>query len=176
MTFRFPLVFLPLLAFLAISACSSSDSGSANTGGGGLIGQPQALDQTPDDQIRDDDPQPPPTGTSPELQAIAGLWNNSVAQSDGGAIDVFYLEITAAGAWNNFDYRGDNVDQGANCYVLNTGQISSRSGSAYRVTFADGVLDFNAQVTNGRLVLTGNLGTVTLPAVIGLSPVDFNLC
>ena len=177
MTFQFPLVSLILCSFIALSACSGSDSGSSGGGTSGLIGQPQALDLMTDDvPVQPEEPLEPEEPNSPELAAISGLWNNSLAEEDSGDIDVFYLEITATGLWNNYDYRGDNVDLGANCYLVSTGQVSSLGGTNYRVTLADDVLEFSAVVTNGRLVVTGNVGTATLPAVVGLSSVDFNLC
>lgn len=169
---RFPLAFLILLSTFIVSGCSDSESENTSRGsGGGLLDQPEPLVQPTNDfsdvvRVEND---------LPELEAIAGLWNNSNTE-EGGVIDVYYLEITSEGLWNNFNYRGDSVDQGENCYDLFPGRVISLGSTNYQVSTPLGSFEVSAVVTDGRLVVTNNTSSVTLPAVTGISAMDFNEC
>jgi len=159
---------------LVLGACSDSGSGNENMAGAGLFGQPRPIGSEPAD-VPDEEPMP---DTTTGVAAIAGLWDNSVIPVAGGPIDVLYLEITADGNFNAFDFRGDEVDQGENCHILARGNVVNLGGTLFRATIPAGALQFNAEVTlAGQLFVTRQDGsTVTLPALVGLSAVDFNLC
>lgn len=173
MTLRVLSKYFILLSSFAMSACSDSGSGSSESAdAGGLSGPPEPIQQ-PDaieipEVVRMEN-------TLPEIEAIAGLWNNSTTE-EGGVIDVYYLEITSEGAWNNFNYLGDGVDQGQNCYALLPGRVTSLGGVDYQVSTPFGNFDTTVEVTDGRLVITNDAGSVALPELTGLSSVDFNEC
>jgi len=148
---------------LVLSACSDSNSGSGNENmaGAGLIGQPRPIgsEETVDTPAE----QPIPTSIDP---------------GNGGPIDVFYLEITADGDFNSYDFRGDAVNQGENCHTLESGTIVNLGGTRFLATLAPEIFQFNAEVTQAGLLLitSEDGGNVTLPPLRGLSALDFNLC
>lgn len=75
----------------------------------------------------------PPGGetTRVELSDLAGLWNSS--ESHGAKTDLLYTRITRDGGIIEYDYDGDEVDQGLNCYQIESGWIKPVDGSRFLV-------------------------------------------
>ena len=76
-----------------------------------------------------------PTGqdvTHVEMKDLVGLWNSSEAV--GMKQDKMYTRITSSGSIIEYDYDGDGVDQGLDCYQVNTGTLKRVDGNHYIVT------------------------------------------
>lgn len=62
----------------------------------------------------------------------SGLWDSSVIRGD--KTDVMYTRITANGDIVEYDYDGDAVDKGLDCYTVETGQLISQAANTFRVS------------------------------------------
>ena len=65
-----------------------------------------------------------PTGsnsTQVEMSDLVGLWNSS--ENSGSRKDVMYTRITSNGDIIEYDFDGDEVDQGLNCYQIDSGSV-----------------------------------------------------
>lgn len=65
-----------------------------------------------------------PTGsdaTRVELSDLVGMWNSS--ENHGANSDVIYTRITNDGGIIEYDFDGDEVDLGLNCYQIESGSV-----------------------------------------------------
>ena len=65
-----------------------------------------------------------PTGsnsTQVEMSDLVGLWNSS--ENGASQKDVMYTRISSDGAIIEYDFDGDEVDQGLNCYQIDSGSV-----------------------------------------------------
>jgi hypothetical protein len=62
---------------------------------------------------------------------LVGLWNSS--ENVDGKIDTIYTRVTSDGAIIEYDFDGDDVDQGLNCYQVVTGSVKALSGNRFMV-------------------------------------------
>jgi len=70
--------------------------------------------------------------TRVEMKDLVGLWNSS--ETVGMKQDKMYTRITSSGSIIEYDYDGDAVDQGLDCYQVNTGTLKQVEGNHYIVT------------------------------------------
>jgi len=76
-----------------------------------------------------------PTGSNPtqvEMSDLVGLWNSS--ENTGAKTDVIYTRVTSDGSIIEYDFDGDDVDQGLNCYLVGSGSMKPLEGSHFLVT------------------------------------------
>jgi len=76
-----------------------------------------------------------PTGsnsTQVEMSDLVGLWNSS--ENKGTKTDVIYTRVTSDGSIIEYDFDGDDVDQGLNCYLVGSGSVKPLEGNHYLVT------------------------------------------
>ena len=59
--------------------------------------------------------------TQVKISNLVGLWNSS--EKKGTNTDVMYTRISSTGDIIEYDFDGDEVDQGLNCYHINSGKI-----------------------------------------------------
>ncbi len=65
-----------------------------------------------------------PTGSDSnrvELSDLVGMWNSS--ENHGANSDVIYTRITNDGGIIEYDFDGDEVDLGLNCYQIDSGSV-----------------------------------------------------
>lgn len=75
------------------------------------------------------------TGTDPtqvEMSDIIGLWDSSEKQ--GSKTDVIYTRITSDGSIIEYDYDGDAVDDGLECYQIVSGSVKNVVANRFQVT------------------------------------------
>jgi len=70
--------------------------------------------------------------TQVEMKDLVGLWNSS--ETVGMKPDKMYTRISSSGSIIEYDYDGDAVDQGLDCYQVNTGTLKQVDGNHYLVT------------------------------------------
>lgn len=76
-----------------------------------------------------------PTDTGPakvEMTELAGLWNSS--EKIGMQNDVMYTRISANGDIIEYDFDGDEVDRGLNCYQIDSGSLKHTEANRYLIT------------------------------------------
>ena len=76
-----------------------------------------------------------PPGSDPthvEMADLVGLWNSS--ENKGGKMDVIYTRVTSEGAVIEYDFDGDEVDDGLMCYQVVTGTVSNITANRFLVT------------------------------------------
>ncbi|MBT8134222.1 MAG: hypothetical protein KJO03_06905 [Gammaproteobacteria bacterium] len=76
-----------------------------------------------------------PMGSDPtqvELSDLAGLWDSS--ENNGVKKDLIYTRVSSAGAIIEYDFDGDEVDAGLNCYQVDTGALSVIADNRFLVT------------------------------------------
>ncbi len=91
---------------------------------------------------------------SGDFSAIAGLYD--LTEEVDGEVDVFYTEITATGEVNGFDFQGDELDGGENCYLIDRGSsiLTAMGGSTFGNVFYDDP-DFDCTTTTDTgLIIT----------------------
>ncbi len=65
------------------------------------------------------------------LKDLVGLWNSS--ENVGGMSDVIYTRVSTNGTIIEYDFDGDDVDRGLNCYQIVTGSLKALSGNRFLV-------------------------------------------
>ena len=76
-----------------------------------------------------------PTGsdsTHVEMSDLTGLWNSS--ENKGGKTDVIYTRVTSDGSIIEYDFDGDEVDDGLKCYHIDSGSIKDIGANRFLVT------------------------------------------
>ena len=76
-----------------------------------------------------------PTGsnsTQVEMSDLIGLWNSS--ENKGAKTDVIYTRITSDGAIVEYDFDGDEVDNGLPCYQIDSGSVKKIGANRFLVT------------------------------------------
>ena len=76
-----------------------------------------------------------PTGSDPTqvvMSDLVGLWNSS--EKKGAKTDVIYTRISSDGTIIEYDYDGDEVDNGLNCYQIDTGSIQNIADNHFLVS------------------------------------------
>lgn len=58
------------------------------------------------------------TSTSGPASEIAGLWDSTLNAGDQFFEDVIYVNITPSGVFTDYNFQGDVVDAGDNCYTV----------------------------------------------------------
>jgi len=66
------------------------------------------------------------------ISNLVGLWNSS--EKNGAKMDVMYTRISSTGDIIEYDFDGDEVDQGLNCYHINSGKIISLKDNLFTIT------------------------------------------
>lgn len=75
-----------------------------------------------------------PKGADPtqvELSDLVGLWDSS--ETKGSKTDIIYTRVTSEGAIIEYDFDGDEVDAGLNCYQVDTGSLSNVTANRFLV-------------------------------------------
>lgn len=67
-----------------------------------------------------------------EISDLVGLWNSS--ENFGSQKDVMYTRISSNGDIIEYDFDGDEVDQGLNCYLINSGSLKHIDANHFLVT------------------------------------------
>lgn len=70
--------------------------------------------------------------TQVKISNLVGLWNSS--EKKGANTDVMYTRISSTGDIIEYDFDGDEVDQGLNCYHINSGKIIPIKHNRFSVT------------------------------------------
>jgi hypothetical protein len=76
-----------------------------------------------------------PGGSDPAqvaLSDLVGLWDSSV--SHGPLKDVIYTRISSNGDIIEYDFDGDEADQGLDCYLIDSGSIKQIEKNRFLVT------------------------------------------
>jgi len=76
-----------------------------------------------------------PTGsnsTQVEMSDLIGLWNSS--ENTGAKTDVIYTRITSDGSIIEYDFDGDEVDNGLQCYQIDSGLVEKIGANRFLVT------------------------------------------
>lgn len=76
-----------------------------------------------------------PTGSDSvhvELSDLIGLWDSS--ENKSGKIDVIYTRITSDGAIIEYDFDGDEFDNGLKCYQIDTGSLKNIVANRFLVS------------------------------------------
>ena len=76
-----------------------------------------------------------PTGnnsTQVEMSDLVGLWNSS--EKKGAKTDLIYTRITSDGSIIEYDFDGDEVDRGLECYQVDSGSVKSLGKNHFLVT------------------------------------------
>lgn len=74
------------------------------------------------------------TGSDPtrvELSNLVGLWDSS--EKEGAKTDVIYTRVTSDGAIIEYDFDGDDVDNGLKCYQIDTGHLKNVTANRFRI-------------------------------------------
>jgi hypothetical protein len=107
------------------------------------------------------------------LSQLAGVWD----YSEGGN-DVWYIYFDQNGNVSDYDYQGDTVDNGADCYDadVNWDTITHISGNTFRSTSSG--IEFTAVIdSNGALVTKDPGGKTIFPATnVTLADINAKLC
>lgn len=67
-----------------------------------------------------------------KISNLVGLWNSS--EKKGVKTDVMYTRISSTGDIIEYDFDGDEVDQGLNCYHINSGKIIPIKDNRFTIT------------------------------------------
>jgi len=95
-----------------LSACSSGSSNPGSPVAGNDQTNPSTAPTNPSSGPNTN------TGSNPNsTNAIAGLWNFSSNEPPDNRVDVSYV-LFANGLLTNYNYLGDTVDMGENCYEI----------------------------------------------------------
>ncbi len=76
-----------------------------------------------------------PTGSNSrqvEMSDLVGLWNSS--ENSGSQKDVMYTRISSNGDIIEYDFDGDEVDQGLNCYQIDSGSVEHIEDNRFLIT------------------------------------------
>ncbi len=65
------------------------------------------------------------------LSKYAGLWDSSVRKAEG--VDRIYTRIATNGDTIEYDFDGDSVDKGLDCYTVETGSIQQDTDNYFIV-------------------------------------------
>ncbi len=65
------------------------------------------------------------------LDDLVGLWNSS--ENVAGQSDVIYTRVTSDAAIIEYDFDGDDVDRGLNCYQIVTGSLKALKNNRFLV-------------------------------------------
>jgi hypothetical protein len=66
------------------------------------------------------------------MSDLVGLWDSSVTH--GSQNDVMYTRITSNGGIVEYDFDGDESDQGLNCYLIDSGSVKLIDKNRFLVT------------------------------------------
>ena len=70
--------------------------------------------------------------TQVTISNLVGLWNSS--EKNGAKTDVMYTRISSTGDIIEYDFDGDEVDKGLNCYHINSGKIIPIKNNIFTIT------------------------------------------
>ncbi|NOQ88783.1 MAG: hypothetical protein GQ550_07650 [Gammaproteobacteria bacterium] len=70
--------------------------------------------------------------TQVEMSDLIGLWNSS--EKKGAKTDVIYTRITSDGSIIEYDFDGDEVDDGLQCYHIDSGSVKNINANRFLVT------------------------------------------
>ena len=70
--------------------------------------------------------------TQVEMSDLVGLWDSS--EKKGLKTDVIYTRVTSDGSIIEYDYDGDKVDKGLNCYHVDSGSVKNLGKNHFLVT------------------------------------------
>jgi len=65
------------------------------------------------------------------VNELVGLWNSS--ENVNGKADVIYTRVNSDGSIIEYDFDGDDVDKGLNCYQIVTGSFTALSGNRFLI-------------------------------------------
>lgn len=66
------------------------------------------------------------------LHNLVGLWDSS--EKNGAKTDVMYTRISSTGDIIEYDFDGDEVDKGLNCYHIDSGKIIPLNNNLFTIT------------------------------------------
>ena len=70
--------------------------------------------------------------TQVKVSDLVGLWDSSEKQ--GTNTDVIYTRVSSDGSIVEYDFDGDDVDKGLNCYQINSGSVKNIGLNHFLVT------------------------------------------
>jgi len=82
-------------------------------------------------------------GTPAALDDIVGVWDQS--ESYGQTFDEWYFVIRENGELVDYDYQGDSVDMGENCYESETVQLTDEGKGNFIID--DGYDEYSVRIT-----------------------------
>ena len=66
------------------------------------------------------------------MSDLIGLWNSS--ENIGAKTDIIYTRVTSGGAIIEYDFDGDEVDDGLKCYQVDSGYVKNIGANRFLVT------------------------------------------
>ncbi len=102
---------------------------------------------------------------APTMDDIVGLWDASTLYTDG-IIDIVYLEIMADGKQIEFDYVGDNYEDGPPCYWKDEYTITNEGDGNFVITGEDSVQHVNVTLSGDNLLIKVDNFSKTLTPVV----------
>lgn len=75
-----------------------------------------------------------PAGYDPadvEMSDLIGLWDSS--ENSGRKTDLIYTRVTSEGSIIEYDFDGDEVDDGLPCYQVDTGTLRNITANRFQV-------------------------------------------
>ena len=70
--------------------------------------------------------------TQVEMTDLVGLWNSS--ENKGAKIDLIYTRVTSDGSIIEYDFDGDEVDNGLKCYQIESGFVKNIGANRFLIT------------------------------------------
>jgi hypothetical protein len=76
----------------------------------------------------------PPGGDSTQVEVsdLVGLWDSS--EKNGVKTDVIYTRVTSDGSVLEYDFDGDEVDSGLQCYQVDSGSVKNIGKNHFLIT------------------------------------------
>lgn len=148
-------------------AVAEGSDPQSEEGGAGAVNAPPD-DFVPERTGADDGPElQRPIGENDDTSAIAGFWDHT-RERDGG-LDVAFFSISSDGVATEYDYQGDALGDGADCYRVTRAMIASRGDGRYDIQRSstlpgsDGIDDVLIAIEDDEIVFR-YLGDVFDPA------------
>ena len=66
------------------------------------------------------------------MSDLIGLWNSS--ENAGAKIDVMYTRVTSDGSIIEYDFDGDEADNGLKCFQVDSGSVKNIGANRFLIT------------------------------------------
>lgn len=82
---------------------------------------------------------------------IVGVWDSSSGNENG--YDEFYVVVRDDGTFSDFDYQGDSVDNGSDCYEKESGAYRFEGDGIFVINFNGDSQDYRVRITKEQSLL-----------------------